>query len=771
VSSLDLERLLNPEQLDAATTTEGPLLILAGAGSGKTRVLIHRIAHILHTGRARPWQIFAVTFTNKAAREMKDRLATLLGPAARDAWIGTFHALSARMLRVEGHRLGYTSSFTIYDADDSKRLVKSILEAAGHDRGLRAATVNAVAQEIDRAKNAGLTPEAFAEGASSHDTPHRREARRVYPKYQAALHRANAMDFGDLLLKAVELLQHHPEAHRAFAGRFRYVMVDEFQDTNRVQYELLGSLVSEHRNLAVVGDDDQAIYRWRGADVANILGFEREFEGAKVVKLETNYRSTGHILAAANAVIRHNTKRHSKMLRTDADPGAPVSLALVMRSEQEAELVAQTIADRVASGSESWGDFAVLYRLNAQSRQFEEALMRQRIPYQLFGGTGFYDRMEVKDIVAYLRLTANPSSRQDFMRVVGTPNRGIGAKTVERLRQAAEPLGLEGAHMLGAPEGALLEAGLSKPAVKKLRTLDRLLAGLRDLAETASATQVAQRIIEEVGYLEHLERSDPATAEDRIANVSELVSSIAEHEERIHAEEAPYDPEAELAGLGLTGARTPLQAFLDQASLVSADDRAPSTDHVSLMTLHTAKGLEFPVVFVVGMEERTFPSQRAVDDLDPEALEEERRLCYVGMTRAMRELILTAARFRRIYGREEVRVPSRFLGELPDGVVATLGGAGVEAPSPFEPTPAVHLRGDERIEYDLDDGGDRSYRPPPPTSRGGSGALAPGAQVWHNTFGTGTVIEADGGGAQARLTIQFPEAGTKRVVARFVRPL
>jgi DNA helicase-2/ATP-dependent DNA helicase PcrA len=769
--ALELESRLNPEQLDAATTTEGPLLILAGAGSGKTRVLIHRIAHILASGRARPWQIFAVTFTNKAAKEMRDRLTHLLGPSARDAWIGTFHALSARMLRMEGHRLGYTSSFTIYDADDSKRLIKAVMDRqGGGERTVKAATVSAVAHEIDRAKNAGLGPEAFAQAASSHDSPHRREARRVYPKYEEALRRANAMDFGDLLLRAVELLAHHPEAHARFAERFRYVMVDEFQDTNRVQYDLLKTLVRDHGNLAVVGDDDQSIYRWRGADVTNILGFADAYPDAKVVKLETNYRSTGHILTAANSVIRHNTRRHSKALRTDAADGAPVALALVMRSEHEADLVAQTIADRVRDHGASWGEFAILYRLNAQSRPFEEAMMRARIPYRLFGGTGFYERMEVKDIVAYLRLTANPNSRQDFTRVVGTPNRGIGAKTVDRLRTAAEPLGLEGAHMLDAPDDALSAAGLSKGAIKKLRALGALLRSLRDFAETASATEVAQRAIEDIEYFAHLERSDPPSAEDRIANVSELVSSIAEFEARVD-EDGAYDPEAEQAGLGLAGARTPLQAFLDQASLVSADDRAPSDDAVSLMTLHTAKGLEFPVVFLVGMEERTFPSQRAVDDLDPEALEEERRLCYVGMTRAQRELVLTAARFRRMYGREEVRVPSRFLGELPDGIVSTLNGAPAEAPSPFQPSPAFVDPTVERVEYELDDGGDPSYRPPAPTSRGGSGALAPGQSVWHNTFGTGVVLESDGGGAQARLTIEFPEAGTKRVVARFVKPV
>jgi DNA helicase-2/ATP-dependent DNA helicase PcrA len=757
VPALDLRALLNPEQYRAATVVDGPLLILAGAGSGKTRVLVHRIAHLVQTGHAQPWQVFAVTFTNKAAQEMRQRLTQLLGPSVRDAWIGTFHALCARLLRLEGTRLGFTSGFTIYDADDSRRLVKSMLDEVGHEGASRSAIVHAVAGEIERAKNAIMSPEAFANAESPRDTPHRRAARRVYPRYQAALARANSMDFGDLLMWAVVLLRDHAEVRERFSSRFRFVMVDEFQDTNHVQYELLKQLVASHRNLAVVGDDDQAIYRWRGADVNNILGFQTAYPDATVVKLETNYRSTANILSAANAVIAQNERRHPKQLRTDAGEGAPVGLAIVSRSEEEAALVVRAIRD----AERSYRDFAVLYRSNAQSRLFEEAFMRADIPYTLVGGTGFYARLEVKDILAYLRVTANPASRADFLRVVNTPTRGIGAKTVERLQAAGAARGLEGTELLELPPDELRSAGISNAAVKKLQALGALFAGWRDLAEEAPAVEVATRIIEDIRYLEHLEKSDPTTAEDRAANVSELVNSIAEFEDQL-------DEAEDGEGLGLAGARTPLQAFLDGAALVSPDDARDDTDRVLLMTLHSAKGLEFPVVFMVGMEERTFPSQRAVDDLDPEALEEERRLCYVGMTRAEEQLVLTAAHLRRMYGREEVRLPSRFLGELPDGLVRSLPGTEAWVPA----FATEHRGGGERIEYDASFGSEPDpYVAPQPTVRGGSGALAAGDRVYHNTFGSGVVVESDGGGADARLTIDFPDTGLKRVVARFVKPI
>jgi ATP-dependent DNA helicase UvrD/PcrA len=797
--ALELEKLLNPAQLLAATTTEGPLLILAGAGSGKTRVIVHRIAYILSAGRGRAHEIFAVTFTNKAAGEMRGRLAELIGPEIDRAWIGTFHALSARMLRIEGKRLGYEKNFTIYDEDDSKRLMKSVMERAGVDTSSRGVSVQEIAQEIDRAKNLGLTPEQLSKRPAG-DSVAARLARRIYPKYQDALRKANAMDFGDLLLLAVELLRHHPEARRRFHDRFRYVMVDEFQDTNAVQYELLKLLVRPENNLAVVGDDDQAIYRWRGADVTNILHFEDEFQDVEVVKLEENYRSSANILAAANSVIKRNAHRHDKTLKTKAPSGEKVKVALVDTSEQEAALVARIIAERLAR-NERPEDFAILYRQNAQSRLFEEALRKARIPFVLIGGTGFYDRMEVKDVLSYLRIVANPSSTQDFERVVNVPPRKIGDKTIELLRAAAEPKGLEGSRMLELSPDEMRAGGIKPAAAAALGSLALMLESFRELAAHASATEVAKRIIEETGYVHHLEKSEPQTAPDRIANVAELVSSIAEHESMLEQGGHPTEEE----GLGLAGARTPLEAFLDTAALSSPNDESSRDGAVSMLTLHSAKGLEFPAVFMVGMEEQTFPSKRALDSGEREAMEEERRLCYVGMTRAKRELALIAARQRRIYGKVEVRRASRFLGELPDAIVGNLFG-GIFEPRRTEREPSYAAgegpplravdRGHDRIVYDdpqdagraAEDWPPQPADDPAPTSdmeesrphswsrarapaRAEGRAFRPGSRVFHNSFGEGTVEDADGLGQDARLTIRFPAAGVKRVVARFVRSL
>lgn len=799
---LNLAQKLNPEQLEAATTTEGPLLVLAGAGSGKTRVLVHRIAHILAEAKAEPWQIFAVTFTNKAAREMRTRLTDLLGPEVKEAWIGTFHALCARILRLEGQRLGFDPGFTIYDADDAKRLLKTIMEELGIDPSSHGTPVNGVAHEIDKAKNAGITPAVFRDQTMKFETPSFRAARRVYPKYQKALAAANAMDFGDLLLWALELLKHHPPAKNRFGRRFRYVLVDEFQDTNRVQYELLQQLVETHNNLAVVGDDDQSIYRWRGADVGNILGFHRRFPAAKVVKLEENYRSTANILAAANSVIRQNQNRHAKTLRTQAAAGEAVAVTLVESGEAEAALVARTILQaQRADDRLSLDDIAILYRQNAQSRAFEEAFRRVRIPFRIVGGTGFYERKEVKDILAYLRVTANPRSRQDFERIVNVPSRKIGPTTVKRIRSGGETEAREGAELLSASDEAMRGAGLGPAAIKKLRALDIMLAEFRALAGHASAAEVAIEIIEKTGYLGHLRQSDPATAEDRIANVQELVSSIAEHEAQVAQAQkdgglnrtAGDDPPA----LGMAGARTPLQAFLDEAAL-TAPDEANDGQGITLMTIHAAKGLEFPLVFMVGMEEMTFPSRRTIDDPDPTAIEEERRLCYVGMTRAMKRLFLSAARYRRIYGQEEVRSPSRFLGELPDAVVGNFpeldsarrwARAADAVASP--PGVAADDRGGDRVEYDepayhgsttspaSTQGAERRGRrasstPPQPENHAQPGMsdapFSPGSPVHHNLFGRGLVRDIEGSGPKARLTIEFPGHGTKKVIARFVKP-
>jgi DNA helicase-2/ATP-dependent DNA helicase PcrA len=743
----DLSEILNPEQYRAATTTEGPLLILAGAGSGKTRVLVHRIAYILEQKKAVPWQIFAVTFTNKAAGEMKSRLEKLIGGSMSQAWIGTFHSLCARLLRIEAKRLGYGSNFTIYDAEDSKRLLKRVLDDLAVDTS-RGISVASVANEIDRAKNKGLGAKAFAERPhGSFESPAQKIARAAYPRYQRELARANAMDFGDLLLLAVELLAHHPEVRRRYSDRFRYVMVDEFQDTNAIQYDLLKLLVTEHQNLGVVGDDDQSIYRWRGAEVSNILEFHREFSRATIVKLEENYRSTGNILSAANAVIAQNARRHQKSLRTQAGPGAPVGLALLETGEQEARLVAELIRQRIGAG-ERPEDFAILYRANAQSRPFEEALGREKVPYTVIGGTGFYERMEVKDVVAYLRVTANPASTQDFERIVNVPSRKIGAKTVEKLRAAAERAGVSGANVLSLPNDAL--AGITRAALEQIRELDDLLSDFRELAaDGARASDIARVIIDRIGYEQHLRDTEPQNADDRIQNVSELVSSIAEFEQRTVVEEG----------------RTALEAFLEQAALTSPDDQSSESGSVSLLTLHSAKGLEFPVVFMVGMEDQTFPSKRALENDDREAMEEERRLCYVGMTRAMRELHLTAARLRRVYGTEEVRRASRFLADLPNDIVGNM-------PLPrLAPVPRRIPRGSDEVVYD-------DYGAPEPEARAmdyvsdmpaPSDGFHPGARIHHNLFGIGTIEEREGSGKDTRLRVRFPgEADLKTVVARFV---
>mgnify|MGYP006287719465 CR=1 FL=1 len=764
VSLPDLSTVLNPEQHRAATTLDGPLLVLAGAGSGKTRVLVHRIAYILAERRALPWQILAVTFTNKAAAEMRERLEALVGPPAREAWIGTFHALSARMLRIEGHRLGYRGSFSIYDADDSRRLLKTIMKSMGIDPSGHGVNAQTVGSEIDKAKNAGLGPRAFAERVGELDAPPRKIAKAVYFRYQDALRAANAMDFGDLVMLSTELLTHHPAVHERFGKRFRYVMVDEFQDTNQVQYAFLRALTKDRDNLMVVGDDDQSIYRWRGAEVAHILGFEDTYPDAEVVRLEQNYRSTGNILAAANAVIAQNRRRHGKTLFTGSGPGAKVGVALLDEAYAEADLVARRIQASIDDGREPF-EHAILYRMNAQSRLLEETLRRARIPYRLLGGTGFFDRMEVKDVLAYLRLIVNPASRGDFERIVNVPGRGIGAKTIEKLREAGEAAGRSGALALGLDDAALKGAGIGKAAIEKLRAFRGLLEELQQISLTLSATAVAEAVIERTDYFAHLDK-DPASADDRKANVGELLSSIAEHEEWAILSRAE---DAEEPALGIAGAKTPLEAFLDEAALASGERAAGDEDGVALLTLHSAKGLEFPIVFIAGLEEKTFPAARAVESGDEAAIEEERRLCYVGMTRAMEALYLTAARRRVIFGREELRLPSRFLGELPDEHVAGIPGA---APSPGT---RYGFRGlDERGAGGADplapvDGHDDDpFERSEPVYRVPSGQPRAGGRVRHRTFGDGDVSRVEGDGAKARVHVRFDDGKEKTVIARFL---
>ena len=755
---MDLKNVLNPEQYRAATTTEGPLLVLAGAGSGKTRVLVHRIAYILSQRLCRPWQILAVTFTNKAAGEMRERLEKVLGDEAKEAWIGTFHAMCGRLLRRHAEVLGYGSNFTIYDTDDSRRVIKRIMAHLGIDPKTSGISVQGIAGEIDRAKNKGLMPKAFADAGSAFSTPVVKLAKKIYPRYQDELRAANAMDFGDMLLLTKEMLQHHPEIKKKYNERFEYVLVDEFQDTNAVQYNLLRLLVGEHDNLAVVGDDDQSIYRWRGAEVRNILDFPKKFAGCATVKLERNYRSTGNILDAANAMIARNKVRHDKRLYTEEASGEAVGVAMLPHSDDEAQLIAQIIAQRIRRG-QSADDFAILYRQNAQSRLFELAFKRARVPFVLIGSTAFFDRKEVKDVLSYLRLVANPSSTEDFERIINVPPRKIGAKTIDKLRAAGATHGVTGAAVLELDDAVLTAEGIKGKTLASIRYLADQFERWRTMAETDTATNVATAVISDLRYADHLRHADPTSADDRIANIGELVTSIADHEATVVS-----DPEG---GLGIAGARTPLQAFLDEASLTSASDRRSESGSVSMLTLHAAKGLEFPVVFLVGMEEYTFPGRRAIESDDPASMEEERRLCYVGVTRAMKELFLTAVRYRRIYGSEEVRSPSRFLGDIPNEVVGN-----IDVPTDMMIAAAsTYVRSsNETIEFDDEYVPQtRTRAPPPPAPMYSDGGFAAGTRVFHNTFGDGVVEMIDGSGPRAHLTIRFDTVGRKRVVARYVR--
>lgn len=778
---MELKDLLNPDQFTAATTTEGPLLVLAGAGSGKTRVLVHRIAYILQNRLCRPWEIMAVTFTNKAAGEMRDRLEELIGPSIQDAWIGTFHSMCGRILRRNAEVLGYTRNFSIYDSDDSRRVIKRVMRALNLDTHGSGVALSAIAGEIDRAKNRGETAKQYVNNGQFRASPAARIAERVYPKYQTELQKSNAMDFGDMLLIALQLLKHHPDIRRKYGHQFHYVMVDEFQDTNSVQYDLLKLLVQDHDNLMVVGDDDQSIYRWRGADVKNILNFPKKFRDCTVVKLEQNYRSSSNILCTANAVIAKNRDRHPKTLRTDADDGVEIGVALLSHSDDEALVIAQGIATRIREG-QSPDDFAILYRQNAQSRLFELAFRRARVPFVLIGSTAFFERKEVKDILAYLRLITNPDSSEDFERIINVPSRKIGAKTVEKLRQAASKAGVSGGRVLDLPEDALKAEGIKGNTLRILLAVGSMFRELRLLCEDSPATQVVETLIERIGYLDHLQNHDPATAEDRSANIAELVTSIADFESLFLGEEDSDDPNFV--------ERTPMAAFLEEAALASASDKRSEQGSVSMLTLHAAKGLEFPVVFMVGMEENTFPSRRAVEG-EPDDIEEERRLCYVGITRAQHELNFTAVRYRRIYGTEELRRPSRFLGDVPQEFVRNMPMATGRGNSAAQ----TSFRGSDLIEFDIGADEDDEWPIDPPHEDFGFSVKAPksistarikerpeegntgrnsmkrGTRVSHRTFGEGTVERVDGLGAKAHLTILFPDAGRKRVVARYVEPM
>jgi len=835
---------LNPAQREAVVTTEGPLLVLAGAGSGKTRVLTYRIAHMIADLGIRPWQILAITFTNKAAAEMRERLGALLPNSTRGMWVCTFHAMCVRMLREDADLLGYTGQFTIYDDDDSRRMVREIMQ--GLDIDQKNFPINMIRGKISAAKNAMVGPDEMLEKASD---PKERKAAQVYAELERRLRAANAMDFDDLLVRTLELLRTRPEVLDKYQERFRYISVDEYQDTNHVQYEIANLLAAKYQNLMVVGDDDQSIYSWRGADISNILDFEKDFKQAKVVKLEQNYRSTGHILNAANAVVRHNSQRKEKRLFTALGEGEKIQAYQAGDERDEGRWIAGEI-DKQRSAGVSYDDMAVFYRTNAQSRILEDMFLRAGVPYKIVGGTRFFDRAEIRDVMAYLKMIVNPADEMSVKRVINTPRRGIGSTSIEKIEQLARE---NGCSFFQACELACAETGRF---TAKVRTA---LGGFVNIVREGrrmdgELKDVVDAIVDRTGLVQAFRAEGTMEAEGRMENIQEFMGVAAEFEETHDDIEGTLESLEELRAAGMegvpedaslavegaapfagaasaAGAAEPagmpaaaiaaqeiertygplackaLPALMEWLALRSdLDSLAGQTQAVTMMTVHSAKGLEFPVVFVAGLEEGIFPHVAGFGGSDdPAKLEEERRLAYVAITRARKKLFLTYAATRRTYGSTQANPRSRFINEIPEVDIefSGVGSAGFEGVG-------WEKRGDRRGTYGSGTGSeyggsvfgsytrstgrtqrhtgvspDAGRKPstfgsgtPRPRKAAASPAVeqrrpdaakaaetfAPGDQVSHKTFGPGTVISAAGD----MIEVQFEKSGqTKKLMKGF----
>ncbi len=751
---------LNAPQRDAVLHGDGPLLILAGAGSGKTRVITRRIAHLIRVRDVFPWKILAVTFTNKAAREMRERVTALLGDKGRGLTVSTFHSAAAMILRRDPEKVSLTRNFLIYDDGDQLQLVKRSIK----ENGLDPASIGAreVLSRIDQWKNAGHLPDQVKLAPSDYRG---QTVLKVYRGYQRLLRAANAVDFNDLLLLLTDLLRRDKELRDYYQERYRYILVDEFQDTNRVQYDLLQLLAPPGRsNLAVVGDDDQSIYRWRGADVDNILGFAGDYPGTKVVKLEQNYRSDQAILEAAHAVIAHNPRRMDKKLWSQRPRGEPLSLLMSRDERGEAQEIARKAQELVREGLVEHAQIAIFYRVNAQSRVLEEALRLARVPYTLVSGRSFYERAEVKDAAAYLRLMVNPRSDADLLRVINTPARGIGDTTVERLSALANEKGVSLYEALAAAEEVpQLNAG----AQRKLAAFRVLVDSLSKFAATApNAAEAVQRMLDETTLLQSHEAAGTDEAYARAENLRELYGAAQEFDLQLAAGEAAVAAgPAPAPGEPVDAPVPPLQQFLEQISLVGEADGEVEKGRVALMTLHAAKGLEYDVVFLAGMEEGVFPHNRALsEDASPEEMSEERRLCYVGFTRARRRLFLSLSQSRSLFGELKFNPPSRFLREVPQELFGFDVSRNLE-PRRMQPVPPTRRR---QYEYDASEGPtvDHSYD----QSGDFAGGNFKGMRVRHVDFGEGVVVDYEGEGARAKVTVKFASVGLKRVIAKFLQP-
>lgn len=734
---------LNEQQKEAVLHTEGPLLILAGAGSGKTRVLTHRIAYLIEEKGVNPWNILAITFTNKAAGEMRERVDNLVGFGSESIWVSTFHSMCVRILRRHIDLLGFDTNFTIYDTDDQKTLMKDICKLLQIDTKLF--RERSLLAAISQAKNELVTPEEFriqAQGDFS-----RQKIASVYEEYEKQMRANNALDFDDLLVKAVQLFQTQADVLDYYQERFRYIMVDEYQDTNTVQFELVRLLSAKYRNLCVVGDDDQSIYKFRGANIRNILDFEQVFPDAKVIKLEQNYRSTSNILNAANAVIRHNHGRKDKTLWTDNGEGDKINVRQFDTAFDEAEYIVGDIRERVESGKAAYNDHAILYRTNAQSRMFEEKFVTANIPYKIVGGINFYARREIKDLLAYLKTIDNGRDDLAVRRIINVPKRGIGLTSINRVQEYASGREIGFYEALRAVD---LIPNIGRGA-SKLESFVALIEHFKTDAKELTISELMQEILEETGYIESLKEEGSEEAESRIENIDELISKVTAYEETCEDRDEPAT----------------LNGFLEEVALVAdIDSLDESNDYVVLMTLHSAKGLEFPHVYLAGMEDGIFPSYMTITADDPEEVEEERRLCYVGITRAEEELTLTCARRRMIRGETQYNKMSRFLKEIPMELLST--GAVFQKSEPEEerkPSAYQQARQAFRAKAFVQPGAARSFGSP----KGEGPGYQVGDRVRHVKFGEGTVTAMVEGGRDYEVTVDFDGPGTKKMFAAFAK--
>lgn len=758
---------LNEPQREAVYHTDGPLLILAGAGSGKTRVLTHRIAYLIGERGVNPWNILAITFTNKAAEEMRQRVDNLVGFGAESVWVSTFHSACVRILRRFIDRLGYENHFTIYDTDDQKTLIKEVCRKVDVDT--KVFKERSLLSAISSAKNEMILPDEFELNTGGDFA--KMKIAKVYREYEAQMRANNALDFDDLLVKTVQLLQTQPDVLESYQERFRYIMVDEYQDTNTVQFQLVSLLAGKYKNLCVVGDDDQSIYKFRGANIRNILDFEHEFPDAKVIKLEQNYRSTGNILNAANSVIANNRGRKEKSLWTENGEGELIRLRQFDTAFDEADFIGEDIKNAVRQGG-SYNDSAVLYRTNAQSRLLEEKFIAMNIPYKIVGGVNFYARREIKDLLAYLKTIDNGRDDVAVRRIINVPKRGIGLTTINRIQESATERGIGFYEALLAPE---LIAGVGRSATK-LDSFAALIEYFKTLAEEMNITDLLQEVIEKTGYIESLENEDKEEAKTRKENIDELISKAATYEESCQDK----DEKATLSG------------FLEEVALVAdIDSLDEDQEYVVLMTLHSAKGLEFPRVYLAGMEDGLFPGYMSINAGDREELEEERRLCYVGITRAEQELTLTSARRRMVHGETQYNPMSRFVKEIPRELLDT-GNKKFTQETEMPAQQNTYARAREAFRAQAFAGALGGMTPAKNQGTGkpltGSQALASlqkgsqlaaggngplgyevGDRVRHVKFGEGTVTDIKEGGRDHEVTIEFDSVGTRKMFAKFAK--